>query len=79
MHFMNGQHSLTSVERPLDTFWNLHKVELFSALISHLLMIFQAGNVHESASLFNLKEKQIDMKGSRILTHDPEDPVSTPH
>ena len=38
-------------------------------------MIFQAGNVHESASLFNLKEKKIDMKGSRIRTHDPEDLV----
>ena len=39
-------------------------------------MIFQAGNVHESAILFNLKEKNIfDMKGSRIRTHDPEDPV----
>ena len=37
-------------------------------------MIFQAGNVHESASLFNLKEKN-DMKGSRIRIHDPEDPI----
>ena len=37
-------------------------------------MIFQAGNVHESASLFNLKEK-IDMKSSKIWTHDPENPV----
>ena len=44
-----------------------------------LRRLFQAGNVHESASLFNLKEKKIDMKGSRIRTHDPEDPVSTPH
>ena len=38
-------------------------------------MIFQAGNVHESASLLNLKEKKIDMKGRRIRTHDPEGPV----
>ena len=38
-------------------------------------MIFQARNVHESASLFNLKEKKIDMKGNKIRTHDPEDPV----
>ena len=27
-------------------------------------MIFQAGNVHESASLFNLKEKKIHVKDS---------------
>ena len=38
-------------------------------------MIFQAGNVHESASLFNLKEKYIYMKESRIRTHDLDDPV----
>ena len=38
-------------------------------------MIFQAGNVHESASLFNLKEKKIDMKDSRIRTHDPDGAV----
>ena len=38
-------------------------------------MIFQAGNVHESASLLNLKEKKIDMKGRRIRTHDPEGQV----
>ena len=38
-------------------------------------MIFQARNVHESASLFNLKQKKIDMKGSTIRTYDPEDPV----
>ena len=38
-------------------------------------MIFQAGNVHESASLFNLKEKKNDMSRSRIRTHDPEGPV----
>ena len=37
-------------------------------------MIFQAGNVHESASLFNLK-KQINKKDSRIRTHDPDGPV----
>ena len=38
-------------------------------------MIFQAGNVDESASLFNLKEKQIGVKDSRIRTHDQDDPV----
>ena len=38
-------------------------------------MIFQAGNVHESASLFNLKEKKPDMKDSRILTYDPDGAV----
>ena len=38
-------------------------------------MIFQAGNVHESASLFTLKEKKIDMKDSRIRIHDPDSPV----
>ena len=32
-------------------------------------MIFQAGNVRESASLFNLKEKNY-MKDSKIQTHD---------
>ena len=40
-------------------------LELFSAFISHLEMIFQAGNVHESVSLFNL-EKKNDMKSSKI-------------
>ena len=30
-------------------------------------MIFQAGNVHESASLFNFKEKkEIDMNGDLL-------------
>ena len=38
-------------------------------------MTFQAGNVQESASLFNLKEKNVDVKGSRIRTHNPEDLV----
>ena len=39
-------------------------------------MIFQAGNVRESASLFNLKfiKKKI-MVDSRIRTHDLEEPV----
>ena len=38
-------------------------------------MIFQAGNVLESASLFNLKEKNICTKDSRIRTHDLDAPV----
>ena len=38
-------------------------------------MIFQAGNVHESAGLFNLKEKKNNTKNSRIRTHDPDGPV----
>ena len=42
-------------------------------------MIFQAWNVHESASLFNLKEEEklakIDMKSRRIWTHDLENLV----
>ena len=39
-------------------------------------MIFQAGNVRESASLFNLKLKKIMIRvNSRIRTHDLEDPV----
>ena len=38
-------------------------------------MIFHTGNVHESASLFNLKEKKINMKDSRIRTHYPDGPV----
>ena len=38
-------------------------------------MIFQDENGHESASLFNLREKQSDMKSSRIRTHNPEHPV----
>ena len=38
-------------------------------------MTFQAGNVHESASLFNLKGKKVGMKGSTIRTHDPEGPA----
>ena len=38
-------------------------------------MIFQAGNVHESAILFNLNEKEIYMKDSRNRTHDLDGPV----
>ena len=38
-------------------------------------MIVQAGNVHESASLFNLKEKNLYRKDSRIQTHDLDGPV----
>ena len=38
-------------------------------------MIFQAGNVHESVSLFNLKEKKIYMKDNRIRTDDLDGPV----
>ena len=42
-------------------------------------MIFQAGNVRESASLFNLKLKQktkkMIMVDSRIRTHNLEDPL----
>ena len=41
--------------------WNLLKVELFAALY-HTEMIFQAGNVHESASLFIFKKKKIIWK-----------------
>ena len=33
---LQGQHSLTSVERPFLPLWFLHKVELFSTFISHL-------------------------------------------
>ena len=36
-------------------------------------MIFQAGNVHDSTSLFNLKE--IDTKSGRILNHELENLV----
>ena len=38
-------------------------------------MIFQAENIHEKASLFNLKEKKIDTKYSGIRTRDPDGPV----
>ena len=38
-------------------------------------MIFQAGTVHESASLFNLKEKKIYMRDNRIRTAHPDGPV----
>ena len=38
-------------------------------------MIFQAGNVHESASPLNLKEKKNDTKDRGIRTHDPDSPV----
>ena len=39
-------------------------------------MIFQAGDVHESASLFSdLKEKKINMKDSGIRTHNPGGPI----
>ena len=38
-------------------------------------MRFQAGNVHESASLFNLKEKKFDTEDGRIRTHDPDGAV----
>ena len=36
-------------------------------------MIFQAGNVHESASFLNLKERIFFSKDSRIRTHDLDD------
>ena len=42
-------------------------------------MIFQDGNIYESASLFNLKEQKIDTKDSRIRTHDPDGPVYYPN
>ena len=38
-------------------------------------MIFQAGNVHESASLVNLKEKKFDMEEIRIRTRDSDGPI----
>ena len=39
-------------------------------------MIFQAGDVHETANLFNLKEKKyINMKDSRMRTHNPGGPI----
>ena len=39
-------------------------------------MIFQVGNVYESASLFNLKEKKNYMKDSTgMRTHDLDSPV----
>ena len=59
---------------PFLPWWNLHKVELFSAFISHLEMICQAGNVDESVSLFNLKEKNYT-KDTKIGTHDLDGPV----
>ena len=37
-------------------------------------MIFQAGNVYESANLFNLKKKN-DTTDSRIRTYDSGGPV----
>ena len=37
-------------------------------------MVFQAGNVHEIANPFNLKEKKDDMKSGRIWTHVLERP-----
>ena len=37
-------------------------------------MIFQAGNVHESASLFNLKEKKL-MRKTVGFKPDPNGPV----
>ena len=38
-------------------------------------MIFQAENLHESASLFNLKEKKIKAKDSGIRNYDPDQGV----
>ena len=35
-------------------------------------MIFEAGNAHENASLFNLKEKKINLKDGKIWTQDPD-------
>ena len=60
---------------PFLPLWNLHKVELFSAFISHLDDDISSWKWNESESLFNLKEKKID-RNSRIRTHDPDDPVS---
>ena len=52
--------------------WNLNKVELFSAFISHLDDI--SSWKFESASLLNLKEK-IHVKDSRNQTHILDGPV----
>ena len=65
----HSEYSETSIKRlaldpigrsPFLPSLNLHKVELSSAFISHFnrSVIFQAGNVHETAGLFNLKGKQ---------------------
>ena len=66
-----GQHLLTSVERPWDTLWFLHKVELFKfCFYIALTWYFKLEIIYEIASLFNLKEKKIDLKGKKIRTQD---------
>ena len=42
-------------------------------------MIFQAGNVHESASLFIFKEKNLYERQYRIRFHDLDGPVYYPN
>ena len=38
-------------------------------------MIFQAGNVHESATLFNVKEKKNDLKDGSFRANYLDSPV----
>ena len=59
---------------PFLPWWNSHKVELFSAFISHLDDILSWKCSWKCKSL-RFERKKIDMKGSRIWTHDPENPI----
>ena len=51
---------------PFLPFWNLHKVEPFFYITHFKLEMFMKMQV---------SSKQIDIKSSRIWTHDPEDLV----
>ena len=59
----------------LELYCGTIRVPGLPVLLSHPSIIFQTGNVYESSSFFNLKEKKIDRKDSRIRTHDPDSPV----
>ena len=67
--------ALDSIGRsPFLPLWILHKVELFSAFISHLddISIWKCSWYK---SLQFERKRRIDTKDSRIRNHDPDGPV----
>ena len=53
-----GQHQIPSAVAPFSPH-EIYTRQSYFLLLYHTQMIFQAGNVDESASLFNLKEKKL--------------------
>ena len=66
-------HYIPSAVDPFSPVWNLHKVQLFSAFISHLDDI-SSRKCSWKCKSFQF-EKKINKKDSRIRTHDPDGPV----